>query len=828
MVDPRTRLALAGDSDDDTSPWKPAPSVAAHKVARFEGLQRKSKFELEREADAAREKAQRDEAARAYADFVDAFGGDDERGPSRGARPAVGGGGGVGRSAGKGFVRAGGEERYDPLKDMKARAPPPPPPAAPAPAPAPASVPPRAAAAQPLKQARPTAATLMADDDEPEAPKLSGPPGRKKRAGDSFLEQLKRDQAAREERLKQTAGRVGSSITALAAREHAPVLTGSYDVGDPLTTNLHVGGLPVNVTEQALGKLFAQFGPVGSVKIMWPRLDTGQLASTGGRKLGGFVAFLRRPDAERAAKQMDGAEWGDNVLKIGWGKAVPIPATALYEPDYDARSRGHRSRSRSLSPTTDPHEFLRAKAASGAKRPRSRSPPRTRAWPELEAGVEEPFLVAVAKKVRDNGSAFEVVLREKEAANARFAFLRDETLPSYHYFRMLVDPTYEPPVVASFDDEGKADIYSSDSSEDSEAERVGKGRLGALAQKRFESLLRGLTSSRDKIARGMAFALEHADCANYIADMLVASLTIDTTPVPRKLARLHLVSDVLHNSAASVPNAWVYRRLFEAKLPAVFDHLGDVYLSFPGRLKAEQFRAMIEKVIDVWANDWMLFEPAVIDDFKRRLAGLDLVSVPVPAGAPAPVPSAPPLPSTAPAPATAAADEDAPMADEPQPAHTHSHTHRDERAFKPSFKAAAFVPAEPEPASTPAPVPEREVDVEDVGGAPVGEHVDGTPVEEDVDGAPVADVDGAPIEVDVDGAPIEVDVDGAPITVDVDGASIEVDVDGAPIEADVDGAPIADTAGDDAPLVAKPTETVVLDDDDGEEMDMGSDDDIFQ
>ena len=52
-----------------------------------------------------------------------------------------------------------------------------------------------------------------------------------------------------------------------AAREHAPVLTGSYDVGDPLTTNLHVGGLPTNVTEQSFGKLFAQFGPVGSVKV---------------------------------------------------------------------------------------------------------------------------------------------------------------------------------------------------------------------------------------------------------------------------------------------------------------------------------------------------------------------------------------------------------------------------------------------------------------------------------------------------------------------------------------------------------------------------------
>ena len=81
-----------------------------------------------------------------------------------------------------------------------------------------------------------------------------------------------------------------------------------------------------------------------------------------------------------------------------------------------------------------------------------------------------------------------------------------------------------------------------------------------------------------------------------VADILVASLTIDETPVPRKMARLYLVSDILHNSAASLPNAWAYRSVFESKLPAVFDHLGDIYLSFPGRMKAEQFRGQVMKV----------------------------------------------------------------------------------------------------------------------------------------------------------------------------------------------------------------------------------------
>lgn len=60
-------------------------------------------------------------------------------------------------------------------------------------------------------------------------------------------------------------------------------------------------------------------------------------------------------------------------------------------------------------------------------------------------------------------------------------------------------------------------MYSSDSAEDSERERLPKGRLGKLARRRFEALLRSITSTREKIARGMVFALEHADAATAVS-----------------------------------------------------------------------------------------------------------------------------------------------------------------------------------------------------------------------------------------------------------------------------------------------------------------------
>lgn len=71
---------------------------------------------------------------------------------------------------------------------------------------------------------------------------------------------------------------------------------------------------------------------------MWPRLDginnlgagSGSTVPVGRRQLGGFVAFLRRPDAEVALKEIDGCEWQGGLLRTSWGKTVPIPRGAIY------------------------------------------------------------------------------------------------------------------------------------------------------------------------------------------------------------------------------------------------------------------------------------------------------------------------------------------------------------------------------------------------------------------------------------------------------------------------------------------------------------------
>lgn len=101
---------------------------------------------------------------------------------------------------------------------------------------------------------------------------------------------------------------------------------GSHDTGDPTTTNLYVGNINPAVDEGLLCREFAQYGPIASVKIMWPRTNEEKERN----RNCGFVSFMTREAAATALRNLDGKELLGNVLRVGWGKAVAIPAKPIY------------------------------------------------------------------------------------------------------------------------------------------------------------------------------------------------------------------------------------------------------------------------------------------------------------------------------------------------------------------------------------------------------------------------------------------------------------------------------------------------------------------
>jgi U2-associated protein SR140 len=210
-----------------------------------------------------------------------------------------------------------------------------------------------------------------------------------------------------------------------------------------------------------------------------------------------------------------------------------------------------------------------------------------------------------------------------------------------------------------------------------------------------------------------------------VADIIVASLLVDATPVPRKVARLHLICDILHNSAASVPSAWKFRQEFQSRLGLVFDHLSSIYHSFPGRITAETFKSQISGVVDVW-EDWIVFPPEFTGSLRARLDGVSSAEHQgtESAGTVLPTPSDPGVPTLS------------------------------------KFKSTSFTPTTAEDRTVHSEVDGEPMDDE-------GESLDGEPLDgESLDGETMdmEPTTGESIDHDVDGEPMDAsDVDGEPI-----------------------------------------------------------------
>jgi len=59
--------------------------------------------------------------------------------------------------------------------------------------------------------------------------------------------------------------------------------------------------------------------------------------------------------------------------------------------------------------------------------------------------------------------------------------------------------------------------------------------LSELQRDRFEDLLRGLSAERRDIRTAMVFALDNAECAAEVVEILTDALTLKETPVPTKV-----------------------------------------------------------------------------------------------------------------------------------------------------------------------------------------------------------------------------------------------------------------------------------------------------
>uniref|UniRef100_A0A4W4EYC2 U2 snRNP-associated SURP motif-containing protein n=1 Tax=Electrophorus electricus TaxID=8005 RepID=A0A4W4EYC2_ELEEL len=484
---------------------------------------------------------------------------------------------------------------------------------------------------------------------------------------------------------------------------------GSHDVGDPSTTNLYLGNINPQMNEEMLCQEFGRYGPLASVKIMWPRTDEERARE----RNCGFVAFMTRRDAERALKHLNGKVIMNFEMKLGWGKGVPIPPHPIYIPPSMMEH--------TLPPPPSGLPF-NAQPKDRLKNPNAPMPPPPKSKEEFEKTLSQAIVKVVIPTERNllslihrmiefvvrEGPMFEAMIMNREINNPLYRFLFENQSPAHVYYRWKLysilqgdSPTkwrtedfrlfkngslWRPPPLNPYL-HGTPDDEEGD--DDDEEETSKKGSLKDEYRDKLEEMLRGLTPKRSDIAEAMLFCLTHADAAEEVVDCVTESLSILKTPLPKKIARLYLVSDVLYNSSAKVANASYYRKFFETKLCQIFSDLNATFKTIQGHLQSEHFKQRVMSCFRAW-EEWAVYpDPFLI---KLQNIFLGLVSL----------------------------DSD------------------------------------------------KEVEqVEDIDGAPiVEEELDGAPLE-DVDGTPLdgAPLDGAPMD-DLDGVPIkgsEEELDGIPL-----------------------------------------------------------------
>ncbi|XP_069049539.1 U2 snRNP-associated SURP motif-containing protein isoform X2 [Lepisosteus oculatus] len=466
------------------------------------------------------------------------------------------------------------------------------------------------------------------------APPEAKKPGFKKKAEEKkksnlelFKEELKQIQEEREERYKR------KKLT------NEPVF--DDDTGAPQTTNLYIGCINPKMNEEMLCKEFGKYGPLASVKIMWPRTDEERTRVTNR----GFVAFMNRKDAERALQALDGKTVMGFEMKLGWGKAVRIPPQPLYTPIGV------------LKMTTPPPPSGLPFNAQPRERFRNQdfSKPFNRSKEEFEKTLSEAVVKVVIPTERNllglihrmiefvvrEGPMFEAIIMNREKSNPEFRFLFENKSQEHVYYRWKLysilqgDPPNEwrtadfrmfrggslwrPPLLKPYlhGDEDEREEPSSPSQE----EEIKKGQLKAEHRDRLENTLRGLVARKEDIGNAMVFCLERAEAAEEVVGCIAESLSILQTPLQKKIARLYLVSDILYNSCAKVANASYYRKYFEAKLPQIFGDIGEAYRNIQARLQAEQFKQKIMSCFRAW-EDWAIYPESYLIHLQNIFLGL--------------------------------------------------------------------------------------------------------------------------------------------------------------------------------------------------------------
>ncbi|CAH0557294.1 unnamed protein product [Brassicogethes aeneus] len=401
------------------------------------------------------------------------------------------------------------------------------------------------------------------------------------------------------------------------------------DGEDPNSTNLFVANLGPRVTENDLMLLFGVYGPLASVKIMWPRGEDKTRSPNCG-----FVAFMSRKDAQRALNNLKHRE----DMRVGWGKFVEVPQHPMYIPNSLLKMY--------LPPPASGLPFNAQSIRKNNEKPTNVDDLQEilfNSTVKVTIPFDKKVLVLVHRMVEfvvTEGPMFEAMIMNKEINNPDFNFLFDYQSPIHIYyrwklysimhgestknwsmipFRMYKDgPIWIPPTAPNYSDGMPDSLFIMDNV-------IDRTQLSQAQFNRLHFILRNLTITRAKINEGMLFCLNHPDAINDSISLIIDSMKGTHTSPVKQIARLYILSDVIRNCFTQNIKPKILNEDID-EMFILFENLHSTMANLKSDIDIKHFKSRVLKILYCW-DTYKYFSLGVVKKMENKFLSVNLPNI---------------------------------------------------------------------------------------------------------------------------------------------------------------------------------------------------------
>ncbi|EPZ31809.1 hypothetical protein O9G_000288 [Rozella allomycis CSF55] len=349
-----------------------------------------------------------------------------------------------------------------------------------------------------------------------------------------------------------------------------------------------VFNVPESITKDDLLDEFGRFGAIGNLSFengIW------------------CIVYMNNQDSYEAFDRMNGHLFHNQRIALKWGPQSGVPMVPLYKHSSLGVNR--------IKATHLPNQSLKA------------------------VDVEIPnikirrIIHRTIEYVLKYGHQFEQSLMKRNPE--KYFFLSDQNSKENLYsilqgdkidrwreesFKMFHDGVFwNPPDMdmekESFDEDSEDEIEVI-----LETKKLPEFNDGLLKQ--LMEMIRNVDLNRTSISDLMVFCIKNSSFSDSISDILISSICKEISTFEKRLARLYVASDILHNAGAEISKAWKYRLRIENSLDKIFNAFRNDIFSMTDEKTRELSRMKVIHVLNVWES-WSIFQDQKLKSFYTLL-----------------------------------------------------------------------------------------------------------------------------------------------------------------------------------------------------------------